>query len=1187
MTDTKQILAFIAKLNEDAELIFQKKDETQQRISDEKSNVEKEAKKLKKKMEKSLSEYENSHFESVKAEIQSLIDTVKDDYYEQYESANVDEKEFGNLSLSKLQAKLDQIFADINRFAEDLNSSDFDKLVPPISIRSESESFYVVSGNGTVETFDCDSKQPSLRNSSPVSNIALGFFTACKRGICCIDSIVKAFRRGVAIEKFNSYVDTSANAWISEKSTSIQNAYKTELDKLFISENTQNSYRRFFQNIKKEGEQYDVDIHNGTSEYKTAINIGNIRLPVTSDDEKLKLFDTVLPLKENIKNGMISVPFIMNLKEHGSILLEIDANDEYPEEVKSFVNQLIIQFLLSFPPNRIKFCLVDIHDKMDLSQFSLMEKINAGILFDGIVHDNRIMEDAVRNMEQMMYDVKDKKLSYNNVNDVFEYNARFEANPQSVSLFVLTDFPYGLREDLAQRILNIVKNSSKTGIFTIVVHNKAIGGNYDCSDEKIQKFVAAMKEKAVFVRHANNAFVLSDDRIFTGKTEINRGLLPEIVETLRINAERSKQKVVSLSQMFDETDRLASLPDGILSSAAVLDIPIGVKGGEIQNLLLKTTGDGSAHAVVIGGTGSGKSNLLHTIIMNVCYKYSPDEVNLYLVDFKGGVEFKYYEANKVREKQLPHIKLTGLTSDLEDGVSILSNLQNELCRREDIFRKSNVEDIVHYRDLGYKMPRLFVIVDEIQDLFERDVKLGEKAIDILGILFKKGRAFGISILWASQNVPSVPGLKEKILSQIGNHISLRLNNPNEAETININSRAVENLNRPEKGLGVINDSRYGKDSMEFRVAYAESSDKRQKYADQIIEKWKEITSASQQEPLYIVGNDIDPQPFGGFSDPTRENIKSKAFENYSLQIGQNYITGKPYSVDLGIREDKNNLMIIGPDLEITRDLMGYALLSVISEHCMNSDYDIDPAKIYYANGEIISPKNTLDLYNVARNDFAEMIENISSAEKIKKTIANIYKLYKDRENESYSASIPVAYTPVFLIIHSLQRYADLFSSNPLLTISAEETASIETPATSDTLNPNIFNGFFSGVSSAVSSSTDKISFTDAFNKLMDSAGAFGIHFIVSVDTPERVRALQLRDAIGNTVYKVFTHGLGALTVSETIGTGYDSSNSINNPKIAVVAVPNERFKVRIYRYDDAKDSKWYHQFRDKLRALKG
>ena len=641
MTDTKQILAFIAKLNEDAELIFQKKDETQQRISDEKSNVEKEAKKLKKKMEKSLSEYENSHFESVKAEIQSLIDTVKDDYYEQYESANVDEKEFGNLSLSKLQAKLDQIFADINRFAEDLNSSDFDKLVPPISIRSESESFYVVSGNGTVETFDCDSKQPSLRNSSPVSNIALGFFTACKRGICCIDSIVKAFRRGVAIEKFNSYVDTSANAWISEKSTSIQNAYKTELDKLFISENTQNSYRRFFQNIKKEGEQYDVDIHNGTSEYKTAINIGNIRLPVTSDDEKLKLFDTVLPLKENIKNGMISVPFIMNLKEHGSILLEIDANDEYPEEVKSFVNQLIIQFLLSFPPNRIKFCLVDIHDKMDLSQFSLMEKINAGILFDGIVHDNRIMEDAVRNMEQMMYDVKDKKLSYNNVNDVFEYNARFEANPQSVSLFVLTDFPYGLREDLAQRILNIVKNSSKTGIFTIVVHNKAIGGNYDCSDEKIQKFVAAMKEKAVFVRHANNAFVLSDDRIFTGKTEINRGLLPEIVETLRINAERSKQKVVSLSQMFDETDRLASLPDGILSSAAVLDIPIGVKGGEIQNLLLKTTGDGSAHAVVIGGTGSGKSNLLHTIIMNVCYKYSPDEVNLYLVDFKGGVEFKY------------------------------------------------------------------------------------------------------------------------------------------------------------------------------------------------------------------------------------------------------------------------------------------------------------------------------------------------------------------------------------------------------------------------------------------------------------------------------------------------------------------------------------------------------------------
>ena len=57
--------------------------------------------------------------------------------------------------------------------------------------------------------------------------------------------------------------------------------------------------------------------------------------------------------------------------------------------------------------------------------------------------------------------------------------------------------------------------------------------------------------------------------------------------------------------------------------------------------------------------------------MNTCYRYSPEDVNLYLIDFKGGNEFKFYEANKVVANQIPHIKLTGLTSDVEDGIAII------------------------------------------------------------------------------------------------------------------------------------------------------------------------------------------------------------------------------------------------------------------------------------------------------------------------------------------------------------------------------------------------------------------------------------------------------------------------------------------------------------------------------------
>lgn len=605
-------------------------------------------------------------------------------------------------------------------------------------------------------------------------------------------------------------------------------------------------------------------------------------------------------------------------------------------------------------------------------------------------------------------------------------------------LFVLVDYPSGMREDLAQRVLKIIQNGNKAGIFTVLVSNKAIEGSYNYNDEDINKFITAVKKKAICIHETRSGLVLDGlghDNLFMPKKNIATSLLSGIVEMMQVNAESNKQKVVPISQLFEETDRIAASPRGIPNSAEVLDIPIGVKGGEIQNLLLKTTGDGSAHAVVIGGTGSGKSNLLHTIIMNVCYKYSPDEVNLYLVDFKGGVEFKYYEANKVREKQMPHIKLTGLTSDLEDGVAILNNLQKELREREDTFRAARVEDIIQYRQLGHKMPRLFVIVDEIQELFEQDDKLGQKAIDILRELFKKGRAFGINILWASQNVPSAPGLKDKVLSQIGNRISLRLNEPDDAIDIKIDPKVVRNLNRPEKGLGVINDMRYGNDSIEFRVAYAENSNNRVAFSQMVIDKWAKVTAASNQEPLFIVGDDEDPKANDGTtvytSKPERTSIVPKAFESYAVQIGQDYITGRPFSLNLPIRENKSNIIFMGLDVEVLRDLMGYSFMSVIMEHMTNMDCITNPTKIYYANGEMVNPKNSADLFNVARDDFADIVENVSSTEKFKDTIAKLYKLYKDRVAESEAATTAIPYAPNFVVVHSLQRYTDLFNSNPM------------------------------------------------------------------------------------------------------------------------------------------------------------
>ena len=72
-----------------------------------------------------------------------------------------------------------------------------------------------------------------------------------------------------------------------------------------------------------------------------------------------------------------------------------------------------------------------------------------------------------------------------------------------------------------------------------------------------------------------------------------------------------------------------------------LIVPIGC-GASGNSIVELSIGDATPHYLIGGTTGSGKSNLLHNLIMSACSRYSPDELRVYLLDFKEGVEFSQY-----------------------------------------------------------------------------------------------------------------------------------------------------------------------------------------------------------------------------------------------------------------------------------------------------------------------------------------------------------------------------------------------------------------------------------------------------------------------------------------------------------------------------------------------------------------
>ena len=88
------------------------------------------------------------------------------------------------------------------------------------------------------------------------------------------------------------------------------------------------------------------------------------------------------------------------------------------------------------------------------------------------------------------------------------------------------------------------------------------------------------------------------------------------------------------------------------------------------------------HALIAGQTGAGKSTLLHTLIMSTLISYSPDEVQMYLLDFKEGVEFSAYTRYR-----LPSLRVVAINSEREFGLNVLKELCTELEARTKHFTR--------------------------------------------------------------------------------------------------------------------------------------------------------------------------------------------------------------------------------------------------------------------------------------------------------------------------------------------------------------------------------------------------------------------------------------------------------------------------------------------------------------------
>ena len=208
------------------------------------------------------------------------------------------------------------------------------------------------------------------------------------------------------------------------------------------------------------------------------------------------------------------------------------------------------------------------------------------------------------------------------------------------------------------------------------------------------------------------------------------------------------------------------------------------------------------HALVAGTTGSGKSELLRTIITSLCLRHDADTVTFLLIDHKGGAAFDELS-------ELPQV--VGVVTDLDGGLinRVLTSLEAEVRRREVVLRLAGVPDLAAM-ERGHGTPaRLVIIVDEFAALAAQSPGALRSLVDIA----QRGRSLGMHLILATQRPAGV--IDDAVRANTNIRIALRLNDRADALDVIGDDRASR-LDRHSPGRALI---RIGADDpIEFQTA---------------------------------------------------------------------------------------------------------------------------------------------------------------------------------------------------------------------------------------------------------------------------------------------------------------------------------------------------------------------------------
>lgn len=495
----------------------------------------------------------------------------------------------------------------------------------------------------------------------------------------------------------------------------------------------------------------------------------------------------------------------------------------------------------------------------------------------------------------------------------------------------------------------------------------------------------------------------------------------------------------------------------------IMYIPVGKSGSNTVELPFSCNDvDGTVAGqcigyMAIGQSGSGKSSFFHSVVLNGCLRYSPRDLQFWLLDFKnGGASSKYSNCG------IPHIRIIAENNKIDDALCLFQMILEEMERRSKAFNDSFTNNIVEYNEKAdangaEHFPRILIAIDEVQEIFREDN--ASELQKLISSISARMRSAGMHFVMVAQNLSEGKSymLKDAFLPSATGRVCFRVapDIPRDSGYEDEFIQRRQEIAELKAGEAYVS---YGKDTIKkVKIAYVSPQEMNEKYFADICKMYPEY---SDQRPLVIgskkrLSITSMLQGVKAVEQTKKKNIlegimkhltKSVAKQGtvssylsemesihsmndcYEALIGEDVYRMSPWKIKFSQHENSSALLL-GSDKKIASSLCASVAVSLIRQNVEVHLFNGDRTKIA-EGGEPLPHPFMYVCQNIASGGKKQVCNH--RLDQLKDVLKDTYSEYLNRQALVQKADDedPV-FKPLFIVINDLFGI-ESFSNNDII-----------------------------------------------------------------------------------------------------------------------------------------------------------